>query len=160
VRRIVIGEAENSSATLREVIEEFAQLLSLLSEQLADSLHESGRDCMAVGQSFHRLAVASEQIDVLAEQHPQAGSMRAHCAEIGVSLGAAVVALQYHDRLAQRVGHIRKGLEHLQTLLRDRRERSYEDWLSLLRDVELAQRAEQTRLVPAGLGERGSAELF
>jgi hypothetical protein len=153
-------QVTSSEATLPEVIEEFARLLSLLSEQLADSLHESGRDCVAVGQSFHRLAVASEEIDALAAQHPKAGALRERCAEIGVSLAAAVVALQYHDRLAQRVGHIRTGLEHLQELLRDRRERSYEDWLSMLRDVEKAQRAEQTRLVPSDLGERGGAELF
>jgi hypothetical protein len=153
-------EIASAQAGLREVIEEFARLLSVLSEQLADSLHESGRDCIAVGQSFHRLAAASEQIDAIAAQQSAIAGLRGHCAEIGTSLAAAVVALQYHDRLAQRVGHIRTGLEHLQALLRDRSERSYEDWLLLLRRVEQAQKAEQARLMAAELERRGTAELF
>ena len=110
------AEIAGVHAGLREVIEEFARLLSVLSEQLADSLHESGRDCVAVGQSFHRLATASEQIDAIAGQQPAIAGLREHCAEIGASLAAAVVALQYHDRLVQRAGHIRTGLEHLQVL--------------------------------------------
>jgi hypothetical protein len=152
--------ASAAAAGLREVIEEFARLLSVLSDQLADSLHESGRDCVAVGQSFHRLAAASERIDAIAAQSARADGLREHCAEIGASLGAAVVALQYHDRLAQRVGHIRTGLEHLQALLRDRSERSYEDWLTLLRAVERAQKTEQARLMAAELEQRSTAELF
>jgi hypothetical protein len=154
------AEIASAQAGLREVIEEFARLLSVLSEQLADSLRESGRDCVAVGQSFHRLAAASEQIDAIAAQQPAIAGLREHCAEIGTSLAAAVGALQYHDRLAQRAGHIRAGLEHLQVLLRDRSERSYEDWLVLLRGVEQAQRAEQTRLMAAELERRGTIEIF
>jgi hypothetical protein len=153
-------EIVSAQAGLREVIEEFARLLSVLSEQLADSLHESGRDCVAVGQSFHRLAAASERIDAIAARQPASAGLREHCAEIGTSLAAAVGALQYHDRLAQRAGHIRAGLEHLQALLRDRSERSYEDWLVLLRGVGQAQRAEQTRLMAAELERRGTIEIF
>jgi uncharacterized membrane protein YccC len=151
------AQITSAEAGPREVIEEFARLLSVLSEQLADSLHESGRDCVAVGQ---RLAAASEQIDAIAARHPAIAGLREHCAEIGASLAAAVGALQYHDRLAQRAGHIRSGLEHLQALLRDRSERSYEDWLVLLRGVEQAQRAEQTRLMAAELERRGTVEIF
>jgi hypothetical protein len=158
MRRIVTNESEGTG--LREVIEEFARLLSVLSEQLADSLHESGRDCVAVGQSFHRLAAASEHIDVIAARRPAADGLREHCAEIGSSLSKAVVALQYHDRLAQRVGHICTSLEHLQALLRDRSQRSYEDWIVLLRDVERAQKNEQARLIAAALEHRSTAELF
>jgi len=149
-----------AGAGLRQVIDEFARLLAVLSEQLADSLHESSRDCVAVGRSFHRLAAASEQIDAIAAQHAGMEGLREPCAEIGASLATAVVALQYHDRLAQRVSHIRRGLEHLQALLRDRSERSYEDWLSLLREVERAQEVEQRRLMAAELEERSTAELF
>ena len=154
------SESAKAAAGLREVIEELARLLSVLSHQLADSLYESGRDCVAVGQSFHRLAAASERIDAIAAQRPTADGLREHCAEIGASLQAAVVALQYHDRLAQRVGHIRTGLEHLQSLLRDRAERSYEDWLVLLRDAERAQKTEQARLMAAELAQRSTTELF
>ena len=150
----------SAQAGLRELLDNFARLLSMLSEQLADSLRESGRECVAVGQSFHRLGAASDQIAAIAAQQPAVAGLREHCAEIGTSLAAAVMALQYHDRLAQRVNYIRTALEHLQSLLRDRSERSYEDWLLLLRGVEQVQKAEQARLKAAELEPRGTAELL
>jgi hypothetical protein len=154
------AQLESVEAGLREVFEEFARLLSVLNVQLADSLHESGRDCVAVGQSFRRLAAASDRIDAIAAQQPAIGELREHCAEIGTTLAAAVVALQYQDRLAQRVGHIRTGLERLEALLRDRTERSCEDWLSLLRGLEQAQKIAQARLAPAELDRCGTVELL
>jgi hypothetical protein len=139
---------------LRSVIVEFGRLLDILSAQLGTSLKEADRECVAVGQSFDKLASAKGRIDSITCNEPQQTAIRESCRVIGDSLGAAVVALQYHDRLAQRVGHIRAGLDRLHGLLLDGAPRSNDEWLELLRNVEHANRVEQQRLMEEFLHER------
>jgi len=134
---------------LREVIVEFGRHLDMLAEQLGTSLIEADRDCVSVGESFHELAAAKTTIDGVSCAEPVRSVLRDSCKQIGDSLHAAVVALQYHDRLAQRLVLVRSGLDRLQTMLHDRSARSYDEWLQSLRDVERINRAEQQRLVPA-----------
>jgi len=141
-------------AGLHAVIEEFSRLLDIFSSQLAESLEEADRECMAVGESFHALAAAKARIEAIDCPEPQRSVVSAGCAEISGSLAAAVVALQYHDRLAQRVGHIRVGLNHLQGLLRHQAVASGEEWLELLKKVERGYHHEWSRLArPAPTGE-------
>jgi hypothetical protein len=134
---------------LREVIVEFGRHLDMLAEQLGTSLVEADRDCVSVGESFHELAAAKTTIDGVSCGEPVRSVLRDSCKQIGDSLHAAVVALQYHDRLAQRLVLVRSGLDRLQTMLHDRSARSYDEWLQSLRDVEQINRLEQLRLVPA-----------
>lgn len=154
---------------IRAVIEEFGRLLAIFSTQLAESLQEADHECKALGESFDDLAVARMRIDAVACPEPQQSVLRAECARIGESVGAAVVALQYHDRLAQRVGHIRVGLSHLQSILTTDSRRSHADWLSLLQNVErsyglewhrLARAAPESQAAPADTVGNSSVELF
>ena len=131
---------------LREVIVEFGRHLDILAEQLAASLMEADRECVSVGESFHELAAAKSTIDGVTCAEPERSVLRDSCKTIGDSLHAAVVALQYHDRLAQRLGLVRTGLTRLQTMLHDGSPRSYDEWLQSLRDVERVNRGEQQRL--------------
>jgi hypothetical protein len=146
--------------SLREVIEEFARLLEVLGLQLGHSVREAEEEWGDLGSAFHRLAVANERVRKLACSSPIHSAIAEQSAEIGASLEAAVVTLQCHDRLAQRVGHICAGLDSLHTLLRDGVERPNQEWLRLLREVERRQHAEQARLAAADIAPRGSVELF
>jgi hypothetical protein len=146
--------------SLREVIEEFARLLEVLGLQLGHSVQEAEREWGDLGSAFTRLAVANERARKLALSSPLHSALAEQSAEIGASLEAAVVTLQCHDRLAQRVGHICAGLDSLHTLLRDGVERPNQEWLRLLREVERNQHAEQARLAAADMAPRGSVELF
>jgi hypothetical protein len=139
---------------LRVVIGEFGRHLDILAEQLGASLSEADRECVSVGESFHDLADAKNKIaDVLCDE-PVRTVLKHSCDQIGTSLHAAVVALQYHDRLAQRLALIRTGLNRLQDLLHDPTVRPYNDWLESLRHVEQLNRIEQRRLGPeAALGQ-------
>jgi hypothetical protein len=145
---------------LRAVIEEFGRVLDILGAQLSASVQEAEQECAAVGKAFRNLAAAKGRIDQAVGDQPAYSVVRDNSEQIGASLDAAVVGLQYHDRLAQRVGHIRAGLHHLQQVLRDGTERSHGEWLELLRDVEQAHRLEQRRLMAAEIASHGSAELF
>ncbi|MGD0503198.1 MAG: hypothetical protein ABSD02_10685 [Steroidobacteraceae bacterium] len=145
--------------SLREVIEEFARLLEVLGLQLGQSVKEAEREWGDMGSAFHRLAVANDRVRKLASS-PMHSALAEQSAEIGASLETAVVTLQCHDRLAQRVGHICAGLDSLHTLLRDGVERPNQEWLRLLREVERRQHAEQARLAAADIAPRGSVELF
>jgi hypothetical protein len=136
------------STQLREVILEFGRHLDILAEQLGASVMEADRDCVSVGDSFHEMASARTTLESIDCGDPVRSILRDSCLQIGESLQTAVVALQYHDRLSQRLGLVRVGLTRLQTLLHDSSPRSYDDWLASLRDVEQINRMEQQRLGP------------
>ena len=151
-----MGEAQEEAATqpapetgeLRVVIGEFGRHLDMLAEQLGASLSEADRECVSVGESFHDLADAKNKIADVNCDEPVRTVLKHSCEQIGNSLHAAVVALQYHDRLAQRLALIRTGLNRLQELLHDPTVRPYNDWLESLRHVEQLNRIEQRRLGP------------
>jgi hypothetical protein len=146
---------------VRSVVEEFGRLLEIFSAQLAESLHEADGECTAVGESFHEMAAAKARIEGIECQEPERSVLRTECTRIGRSLGTAVEALQYHDRLTQRIGHIRVGLNHLQELLRHKPDRSDDDWLALLQNVERSYHLEWHRLARAagpGVGEAADAD--
>jgi Zn finger protein HypA/HybF involved in hydrogenase expression len=156
----VIDDATAAAAPkateLRDVIMEFGRLLDILSEQLGAALHEADRECIAVGQAFGTLASAKGRIHGLTCDEPEHTVIQESCRLIGDSLGDAVVGLQYHDRLAQRVGHIRAGLDRLHHLLLDGSARSHDEWLELLRSVEHANRVEQQRLMAEAMPKDGT----
>jgi hypothetical protein len=144
---------------LRVVIGEFGRHLDMLAEQLGASLREADRECVSVGESFHDLADAKNKIADVNCNEPVRTVLKHSCEQIGNSLYAAVVALQYHDRLAQRLALIRAGLNRLQELLHDPTVRPYNDWLESLRHVEHLNRVEQRRLGPgADMGQSAAAE--
>ena len=148
---------EPTSARVREVIVEFGRQLDMLAEQLGTSVVEADRECVSVGESFHEMAAARNAIASVNCAEPERSILQRSCMQIGESLRTAVVALQYHDRLAQRLGLVRAGLDRLQTLLHDPSPRSYDDWLDSLRNVEHINRVEQRRLGPAAVENDGSA---
>jgi len=142
---------------LREVIVEFGRHLDMLAEQLGASLTEADRECVSVGKSFHELSAARATIEAVGCPEPYQTVVRRSCRQIGDSLHDAVVALQYHDRLAQRLTLVRAGLLRLQSLLQEQGPRSYDAWLGSLREVEQTNRHEQKRLGPV-LDEPRDAE--
>ncbi len=145
---------------LRAVIEEFRRVLDKLGAQLEASVEEADAECTAVGGAFRDIAAANQRIRATLMEPALHAVIAPDCTRIDASLSVAVVALQYQDRLAQRVGHIRAGLHHLQDLLRDGTERTYEEWLELLREVENSHEAEQRRLQAVEAASHSSAELF
>ncbi len=144
---------------LRAVVEEFGRLLAIFEGQLGAAVSEADRECMAVGEAFHGLSSAREEIAGSVGQENSEERIRSACDRIGASLTAAVMALQYHDRLSQRVEHIRMGLHRLQTHLRDDAGQSHEDWMSMLKRVEHRYYLEQQRLeaVARAAGSQGDA---
>ena len=152
-----LDDVEPASARLREVLVEFGRQLDMLAEQLGASVVEADREFVSVGESFHEMAAARNTIASVDCAEPEHSILQRSCMQIGESLHTAVVALQYHDRLAQRLGLVRAGLDRLQILLHDRSPRSYDDWLDSLRNVERINRVEQRRLGPAVVENAGSA---
>lgn len=154
-----VEKRDPEGAQLREVIIEFGRHLDMLAEQLGGALSEADRECHCVGASFHEMALAKKTIEGIDCAEPEGSVLRDSCKQIGESLHTAVVALQYHDRLSQRLALIRAALTRLQMLLHDRSPGSYDDWLHALRDVERVSRTEQQRLGPnTSRGQPGSAQ--
>jgi hypothetical protein len=147
-------------ADFQGVIEEVGRLLGVFEAQLSDSLHQASHEFGLVGAAFQEIAAANERLAAVTLREPELTSVRMNCERIGRSLSHAVMGLQCHDRLAQRLGHIRDGLDHLQNLLGDGNERSHAQWLQLLRGVDLAQQTEQSRLAAAESAAAANIELF
>ncbi len=145
---------------MRAVIEEFARVLDAFGSELDASVKDADRECAAIGRAFDELGAAKRELDAMECPQPLRGLLQQHSARIGNSLDAAVTAMQYQDRLTQRVGHIRVGLHRLQTLLRDGTDRGAGQWLELLRHVEESNQSEQARLTAAECAANGSVELF
>jgi len=142
-----MAESNSGGSTeLRDVVEEFGRLLAIFEAQLGAAVVEADRECMAVGEAFHGLASARDDMAAGVRDSDCADVVLAGCERIGLNLTAAVIALQYHDRLAQRVEHIRMGLQRLQTHLRDDETRSHEEWMRTLKQVEHRYYLEQKRL--------------
>ena len=137
---------DGRNTDLRDVVEEFGRLLAIFEAQLGAAVVEADRECMAVGEAFHGLASARHDIATAVHGENCADAVLAGCERIGANLTAAVIALQYHDRLAQRVEHIRTGLQRLQGHLRDEATRSHEEWMLTLKQVEHRYYLEQKRL--------------
>jgi hypothetical protein len=167
----MVTQPSPENGDLGVVIGEFGRHLDMLAEQLSASLSQADRECVSVGESFHDLANAKNRIADVSCDEPGRTVLKHSCEQIGNSLHAAVVALQYHDRLAQQLALIRSGLNRLQELLHDRTGRSYSDWLESLRHVEHLNRIEQRRLGPntdmgqgdavhGGAAANDSVELF
>ncbi len=142
------------------VVREFGRLLLSLGSELGHATREAERQCMPLGQMFDRVADANRQIAACVRDTSSAAPVLAHCAEISQALSATVVTLQYGDRLAQRIGHVRSGLEHLYSLLQNYPSRSYEESMALLQDVDVMHTLQQERLLPPESAQCGTAELF
>ncbi len=145
---------------MRAVIEEFGRVLDSFGSQLDAAVTDADRECAAIGAAFHQLGAAKSALDAMECPEPARTLLRRHSSNLGAALDAAVTALQYQDRLTQRVGHIRVGLHRLQTSLRDGADRTTGQWLALLRHVEEEIHAEQARLAAAQCAAHDSAELF
>ena len=153
-------QPSGAAGTMQEVSGELARVLDGLGSQLLHSVEESTREWADVGAAFDRLAAANATLEALAEAMPLSVAIQAQSDEIHASLAAAVVALQHHDRLAQRLGHIRSGIEHLRDLFRDGVQRSSSEWCVRLAAIAQLQRQEQARLIAADAAPVGSVELF
>jgi hypothetical protein len=139
---------------------ELARVLEMLGSQLSHSVEESAQEWSDVGAAFDRLSAANSRLGLHSEAAPVWTAIHGETEEIRESLRAAVVALQHHDRLAQRLGHIRSGIDHLRHLLTSGVERSGPEWLMRLQSIERMQQDEHARLVAGDSEPRGSVELF
>jgi hypothetical protein len=139
---------------------ELARVLEILGSQLLHSVQESTEEWADVGTAFDRLSSANTRLGSLSDASPSSTAIHGATEEIRASLGAAVIALQHHDRLAQRLGHIRSGIDDLRHLLTSGVERSSSEWLMRLQAIERMQRDEHARLVAVDSVPRGSVELF
>ena len=110
--------------------------------------------------AFRRLAAANRRNTALPVRGSATPMLRDNCAQIDAALNDAIVALQYQDLLAQRIFHIRAGLDQIQQHLRDGTERSYSEWLVLLRRVERLHHNEQQRLRRAQPLAESTVDLF
>ncbi len=101
-------------------------MLQLYAAQIGGAMADGDAAIAALGRPFEAAVGALETIGDAAGRLPEAASAAEVCREITAGsamlrehLSESVAALQFYDRLSQRLEHVREGLEALAGLVGD-----------------------------------------
>lgn len=105
--------------------DEIVRLLDLSAAQLEAGIGEAERPVQQLAEAFFALsAIAAEAIAALSAAGPAGGAasvdLPVRWAGVQQQMQGAVEAFQFHDRLCQRIGHVRDGLSQIAGLVNDR----------------------------------------
>ena len=148
------------TADVRAIAEELGNLLGKLGEQLAVTVQEADGECRSIGSAFRQLAAANRRIAAAPVPGPAAAVVQENCRQISAAMDDAIVALQYQDLQAQRISHIRAGLDQIQGALRDGALRDSGEWLDLLRRIQYLHHHGQQRLHRVNPCTESTVDLF
>jgi len=145
---------------------ETALLLDLCEAQLEAAVRDSDQSVDSLVRAFTDLADASRSITELAKQLTVQQSSTAnatelnHCAQdISQLINNAVVAFQFYDKLAQRLGHVRHSLTTLALFVCDRTQAQQRGhWEKLLTSLRRLYRTQEERAVFDLVSEGAKAE--
>jgi hypothetical protein len=131
-----------------------ARMLGLCEAQMESALNDSDAAMDALVNAFTGLAETTRAITALAqEMPPQAKALlgdglQRQAETIARQVASAVVAFQFHDKLTQRLGHVRYSLSTLALFVCDRsRAADPEHWGRLLKTLRRLYRTEEERKI-------------
>lgn len=113
--------------------EQAARYLDLFASQVATCARDSEEPVGALGQSVLSIAASTTAIvEIVRATPPASAALRAaveqHCVAVLERVQRAVVALQFHDLLLQRLRHVCEGLTEVAATLRANRQPGPEVW--------------------------------
>jgi len=147
--------------------QETALLLDLCEAQMDAAMRDSDRSVDALVNAFTELTQASAAISGLSRQMSAAGvatpvageELAQRCDAIGRQINEVVVAMQFYDKLSQRMGHVRHSLTTLAMFVCNRPQRQDRDhWVKLLASLRRLYRTAEERAVFDLVAEGASAE--
>jgi hypothetical protein len=101
------GDAVTGALTVARGLHQF---LNLGVAQLDAAMRESDAQVEQIAQCLAAIAMDLQQLDAGAHSEPAGAQVRNPATTIRASLQAAVKALQFYDKLIQRLTHVRAGL--------------------------------------------------
>ncbi len=142
---VAVSPINNSAVSAEEIqapesawceIEETVKLLVLSVTQIEVSIGESDDSVKTLAGAFESMAIGIQEIMAQLDQDcdcdtgkPEQSRMTELCGQLQGKICSAVVALQFHDRLSQRLTQIHRNLDNLTVLLGDRTvKKSRNDW--------------------------------
>lgn len=101
-------------------VRETVMLLHLAVAQIDRSMHDGDDSVQTLTDSFTTMAGKAQVINSAAGQFPagrERDTVLENCQAIELSMGQAIVAFQFYDKLSQRLAHISNSLEDLAELV-------------------------------------------
>ena len=121
-----------------------ARLLDLAVAQIEISMREGDDSVDSLARSFASMVATIGLLqrdleDLGGHVRPESGSsgeIARHCEQVKTEMQRAVVAFQFYDKLTQRLGHVRDGLDRLGKIVSNPQQfHSIEVWHRLQEDI-------------------------
>jgi uncharacterized protein with gpF-like domain len=145
--------------------QQIAHMLGLCEAQMESALADSDKAVDALIKAFTGLADTTRSMGAAAEQLPEAqrdaatSQVNRQVDAISEQMAAAVVALQFYDKLTQRLGHVRYSLSTLAMFVCDRTQTNQrEQWQRLFSTLRRLYRTEEEREIFQLMVEGASAD--
>lgn len=147
--------------------QETALLLDLCEAQMDAAMRDSDRSVDSLVNAFTELTQASTAISELSRQISAAGvatpvageELAQRCDAIGRQINEVVVAMQFYDKLSQRMGHVRHSLTTLAMFVCNRPQTQNRDhWVKLLASLRRLYRTAEERAVFDLVAEGATSE--
>ena len=104
-------------------ISETVRMLNLAVAQISMAMHEGEDSVGALTRSFADMVTTVDNIARIANEKVSeegvASEIFAECARVQSGMQQSIVAFQFHDRLSQRLDHVKQALEQLGELVSD-----------------------------------------
>lgn len=167
VAAAILCGGENAKPDNWSPEQETALLLDLCEAQMDAAMRDSDRSVDALVGAFAELTQASMAISELSRQISAAGiatpaageELAQRCDAVGKQINEVVVAMQFYDKLSQRMGHVRHSLTTLAMFVCNRPQTQNRDhWIKLLASLRRLYRTAEERAVFDLVAEGASLE--
>ena len=140
---------------------QIAHMLELCEAQMESALSEADCAVDTLVRAFSDVAESARALSALAQDRPgEAGAeLNRQIAAVSAHMSSAVVALQFYDKLTQRLGHVRHSLSTLALFVCDGNQaRERDQWRRLFSTLRRLYRTEEERQIFRMMVEGQSVE--
>ncbi|MDD3482540.1 Hpt domain-containing protein [Azovibrio restrictus] len=133
-------------------VRQTVQMLELAAGQIHVAMRDSNLSVEALMGAFGTMAERLQHLESRLQAISGDEVLGAEMHEVSSAMDEALVALQFYDRLAQRLEHVEHGLGHLATLLADAGQRGeLQAWEALQEEIRSRYTTEEERIMFASV---------
>jgi len=131
------------------LVRQTVQMLELAAGQIHVAMRDSSLSVEALIGAFSAMAERVQELEGRMQNAlPPENDLGEGLRQVSGSMGEALVALQFYDRLAQRLEHVEHGLGHLAELLADSAQREQPtSWRALQEQIRSRYTTEEERIM-------------
>lgn len=133
-------------------VRQTVQMLELAAAQIHVAMRDSNLSVEALMGAFGTMAERLQRLESRLQASAGDEALGAEMHQVSSAMDEALVALQFYDRLAQRLEHVEHGLDHLAALLADAGQRgALQAWEGLQEEIRSRYTTEEERIMFASV---------